>query len=291
VTTLVKAWNAARDRLKAAGVDSPVIDARLLLEAAAGASRGDILADPQRPLTAGQARALDELVARRERREPISHILGRKGFWSLMLRVTPDVLTPRPETELVVDEALRGFPEDCRFRVLDLGVGSGAILLAILAERPAAEGLGVDASDEALAVARENAADLGLSDRATLLRGDWTKGLSDSSFDLVVSNPPYVRSGEIETLDPEVRNFEPRLALDGGADGLDAYRRLAPEILRVLKPGGRFIVEIGHGQAADVESLFLAAGGQSVHLERDLQGRERIVAGSKKSLGITANNR
>ena len=291
MTTLVKAWNGARDRLKAAGVDSPVIDARLLLEAAAGATRADILAEPQRPLSDEEAGRLDEMVERRARREPISHILGRKGFWSIMLQVTPDVLTPRPETEMVVDEALRGFGERDRFSMLDLGVGSGAILLAILAERPAARGLGVDVSEEALAVARENAANLGLGGRAALLRGDWTSGLDGDAFDLVVSNPPYIRSGEIATLEPEVRDHEPRLALDGGADGLDAYRQLAPEILRVLKPGGRFVVEIGHDQAEAVQSLFVAARAEAVSLSQDLQGRDRIVAGSKKPLGIVANNR
>ena len=290
-TTLVKAWNGARDRLKAAGVDSPVIDARLLLEAAVGATRADILAEPQRPLTPGQAEALDALIERRARREPISHILGRKGFWSIMLQVTPHVLTPRPETELLVDEALRRFAAPDRFSVLDLGVGSGAILLAILAERPAAKGLGIDVSEDALAVARENAANLGLGARTALLRGDWTAGLDDEGFDLVVANPPYVRSGDIETLDPEVRDYEPRLALDGGEDGLDAYRALAPEILRVLKPGGLFLVEIGHDQAEAVKSLFAATGAVDIRLAQDLAGHDRIVAGSKKPLGIAANNR
>src|ERR1700761_8863384 len=177
-----------------------------------------------------------------------------------MLRVTPDVLTPRPDTETLVELALRELPEGRAFSILDLGVGSGAILLAILAERPAGKGLGIDVSDEALAVARENAANLGLAGKVALLRGDWTRGLGDASFDVVVSNPPYIRSAEIATLEPEVRDHEPRLALDGGPDGLDAYRRLAPEVLRVAKPGGRFLVEIGHDQSAEVEALFVAAG-------------------------------
>jgi release factor glutamine methyltransferase len=279
--TLVQAWNGAKARLQAAGVDGPVIDARLLVEAAAGASRTDIIADPHRTLSDEQEATLESMIARRERREPVSHILGRKGFWKIMLRVTADVLTPRPDTETLVELVLRDLPEGKPFSVLDLGVGSGAILLAILAERPAGKGLGVDVSDEALAVARENAANLGLAGKVALLRGDWTRGLGDASFDLVVSNPPYIRSAEIQGLAPEVRDHEPRLALDGGADGLDAYRELAPEILRVLKPGGRFAVEIGFDQATEVEALFKAAGAQGLATHKDLANRDRVVAGDK----------
>ena len=281
--TLVKAWTEAKERLKAAGIEGPVIDARLLVEAAADATRSDIVADPKRPLTDEQAGVLNAYVERRIAREPISHILGRKGFWKILLQVTPHVLTPRPDTETVVELVLRDIPENARINILDLGVGSGAILLAILAERPAAKGLGVDVSEEALAVARDNAASLGLASRTALLRGDWTLGLADASFDLVVSNPPYIRSAEIETLEPEVRDHEPRLALDGGADGLDAYRLLAPEILRVLKPGARFAVEIGHDQAAAVQALFRAAGAADITLDKDLSLRDRVVSGRRPS--------
>jgi release factor glutamine methyltransferase len=198
-----------------------------------------------------------------------------------MLQVTADVLTPRPDTETLVELVLRDLPEAKAFSVLDLGVGSGAIILAILAERPAGKGLGVDVSDEALAVARENAANLGLAGRVALLRGDWTRGLGDASFDLVVANPPYVRSAEIAGLAPEVRDHEPRLALDGGPDGLDAYRELAPEILRVLKPGCPFAVEIGFDQSTEVEALFKAAGAEAVATHKDLANRDRVVAGAK----------
>jgi len=285
VSTLVTAWNDTKRRLQAAGVDSPVIDARLLVEAAAGATRADILAEPRRPLSAEQSQALEAYVARRERREPVSHILGAKGFWKIMLRVTPAVLTPRPDTETILDLVLPMFAEHEAFALLDLGVGSGAILLAILAERPAARGLGIDISEEAIAVARENAANLGLAARTALLRGDWTAGLDADNFDLVVSNPPYVRSGDIAGLAPEVRDHEPRLALDGGPDGLDAYRRLAPEIVRVLKPGGHFAVEIGPDQSDAVEALFSAAGAEGVAVTDDLAGRRRVVSGRKKELG------
>jgi release factor glutamine methyltransferase len=284
VQTLVSAWTGAKRRLESAGVDSPVIDARLLVEAAAGATRADIIADPHRALTAEQSAELERLLERRARREPVSQILGVKGFWKIMLRVTPEVLTPRPETETILDVVLAEVPLGRRVRVLDLGVGSGAILLAILAERPAAVGLGVDVSEEALAVARENAANLGLAGRVALLRGDWTAGLGDNSFDLVVSNPPYIRSGEIAALAPEVRDHEPRLALDGGADGLDAYRRLAVEIPRVLVRGGRFAVEIGSDQGAEVAALFAEAGAQAVKVVRDLGDRDRVVTGVKKPL-------
>jgi release factor glutamine methyltransferase len=282
--TLVQAWKQAKQQLEAAGVGGPVIDARLLVEAAAEATRVDIVTDPHRALTAEQQARLEDYLARRARREPVSHILGRKGFWKIMLQVTPDVLTPRPDTETVVEYVLRDFPEHAPWHVLDLGVGSGAILLSILAERPAARGLGVDVSEEALAVARENTANLGLAGRTALMRGDWTWGLHDDSFDLVVSNPPYIASHVIETLEPEVRDHEPRLALEGGVDGLDAYRTLAPEILRVLKPGGRFAVEIGYDQKEAVEALFRDAGATEVITLRDLADRDRVVAGLKNPL-------
>jgi release factor glutamine methyltransferase len=283
--TLVQAWTSARDRLKAARLDSPVIDARLLVEAAADATRIDILTDPHRALSEEQASTLEAYLSRRERREPVGRILGRQGFWKIMVKVTPDVLSPRSDTETVVDVALKAFSEGQPFQVLDLGVGSGAILLAILAERPAARGLGVDVSEEALAVARENAANLGLAGRAAFLRGDWAAGLEPGSFDLVVSNPPYIPSADIEGLDPEVRDHEPRMALDGGPDGLDAYRTLAPQILAMLKPQALFAVEIGYDQPAAVEALFREAGATDVRTVQDLAGRDRVVTGFTKPLG------
>lgn len=286
--TLLKAWGQAKARLEAVGLSGPVIDARLLVEAAADATRLDIVTDPHRLLTSEQEARLEDYLERRSRREPVSHILGRKGFWKIMLQVTPDVLTPRPDTECVVDAVLKSTAEHDRLSILDLGVGSGAILLAILAERPNAKGLGVDVSEDALAVARDNAAHLGLAGRCALLRGDWTQGLSDASFDIVTANPPYIASDVIETLEPEVRVHEPRLALDGGPDGLDAYRSLAPEILRVLKTGGRFAVEIGYDQKAAVEDLFRQAGAAEVRTQQDLAGLDRVVLGEKRALETPA---
>ena len=203
--TLVSAWKAAQGELKAARIDSPAIDARLLLEAASGASRLEILTDPHRPLTPDQQTTLTGYLERRLRREPVSRILGRKGFWKIMLNVTPDVLSPRPDTETILDVAMLAFEPAQAFNVIDLGTGSGAILLAVLSERPGARGVGTDISSEALAVARENAANLDLDGRATFLRTEWAAGFGDTSFDLVVSNPPYIPSGDIPGLDPEVR--------------------------------------------------------------------------------------
>jgi release factor glutamine methyltransferase len=286
--TLLTAWKSAQGRLKAGRIDSPSIDARLLLEAATGAGRADILTDPYRPLTADQIATLEGYVERRLRREPTSRILGRVGFWKVLLNVTPDVLSPRADTEALLDVVLPAFAPERAFTLIDLGTGSGAILLAILAERPAARGLGTDVSSEALAVAKENAANLELDDRAVFLRTEWAAGLADHSFDLVVSNPPYIASAEIETLDPEVRDHDPRLALDGGEDGLDAYRALAPEVRRILKPGGVFAVEIGWTQGPAVKALFEAEGFTDVKITLDLGDRPRVVTNGPDPRGRPA---
>lgn len=278
--TLVTAWTRTRNALKAAGVPSPVLDARMLLEAAAGVARLDIVTDPYRPLPEEARARLDVLTARRAAREPLAYILGARDFWTLSLTVTPAVLTPRPETEGVVEAALAALREDQPARVLDLGTGSGAILLAILKERPLAEGVGVDASPEALAVARANAEALGLSGRAGFQSGDWGEGL-EGPFDVIVSNPPYIAAGDIAGLAPEVARHEPRLALDGGPDGLDAYRRLAPDVARLLRPQGRFAFEIGQGQDADVIAIARAAGLEPEAVRPDLAGIGRVVIGRR----------
>ncbi len=279
--TLVQAWAAARRRLEAAAIEGPVIDARLMLEVAANATRADIVTDPYRVLTPDQIQTLDSFLTRRAAREPVSHILGRKGFWTIELKVTPDVLTPRPDTEVIVDYVLKTLTPDLPLHMLDLGVGSGAILLAILSERVMATGLGVDISTAALEVARENAALMGLGERAHFLHADWAQGQPDGHYDLVVSNPPYIATGVIATLEPEVREHEPHLALDGGKDGLDAYRKLAGEIMRVLKPGGLFAIEIGYDQSRPVEALMRHAGAKGVRTLKDLANRNRVVTGTK----------
>lgn len=277
--TLVSLWTDVRKRLEAAGIDTPVLDARLLLEAGAGVSRLEIVTDPRREMSDAQVGAVNALTKRREAREPVSHILGRKHFWTLDLEVNADVLTPRPETEFVVEAGLQAtLPADAPHRILDLGAGSGAIIFALLRDRPNATGIAIDISEGALEIARRNAEALDVADRLEIRQNDWAKDL-DERFDLVVSNPPYIRSSDIEGLAPEVARFEPRLALDGGEDGFVAYRIIAAALPRLLKPGATFVLEVGLGQAEGVKALVEAAGLTTDEPRRDLAGIPRVVVG------------
>lgn len=263
----------AAARLGAAGVPEPARDARLLMAEALGLPADRITLALGDPLPEVAAARFARLVAARARRQPVAQILGRRAFWGHVFRVTPEVLDPRPETELLVELALAG---PAPRRLLDLGTGSGAILLSLLAAWPEARGLGADASPAALEVARGNAASLGLGARAAFREADWTEGL-EGPFDLVVSNPPYIAEAEMADLAPEVRDWEPRVALTPGGDGLDAYRRIAVGLDRLLAPGGRGLFEIGATQAPAVRAIFAAAGfGTEVH--PDLAGRDRVVA-------------
>jgi release factor glutamine methyltransferase len=278
--TLVAAWTRARRALEAAGVSTPVLDARALVEGAAGVQRIEILTDPHREIDQTASDRLEALTARRAAREPLAYVLGVKEFWSMPLEVDPAVLCPRPETETVVQAGLDALGAEDEARVLDLGVGSGAILLAILKERPNARGVGVDLSEDALRIAERNAVQLGLAERAHFVGGNWGAGL-EGPFDLIVSNPPYIASGEIDTLEPEVSQWEPRLALDGGADGLDAYRAIARDIARLLRPAGRFALEIGQGQEAAVADILRGQGLSPDATLVDLAGVNRVVPGGK----------
>lgn len=212
----------------------------------------------------------------------MAYILGEREFWGLPFKVSPAVLVPRPDSETVVEAVLGLMPDRaCAWRILDLGVGSGCLLLTLLREYPRASGVGLDASSEALAVAQHNAEALGVSDRVRLVSGDWrragwTDGL-DGPFDLVVSNPPYIEGAAIEGLMPEVSRFEPKLALDGGLDGLDAYRLIAAAAPALVAAGGYLVAEVGDGQALDVQGLFSAAGLAPLAPWKDLGGIERVV--------------
>lgn len=258
--------------LRAAGIDTPERDARRLLAHAAGIPPDRVTLLLTEDLDEDRADAFRALVARRAAREPVSQILGRRDFFGLSFRVTRDTLDPRPETELLVEAALAR-PFD---HILDLGTGTGCILLSCLFNRPAARGLGVDISAAALDVARENAAALGLSDRAEFVQSDWFANVQ-GRFDLIVSNPPYIAQDEMARLSPEVRDWEPHLALSPGGDGLGAYRAIAAGVGRFLAPGGRVLVEIGPTQARDVCAILADAGLHGIDVLRDLDGRDRVV--------------
>jgi release factor glutamine methyltransferase len=267
----------AAGRLAAAGVEDARGEARLLLAAVTGVERSALLAGALPALSAAQDAALEALLRRRERREPIAYILGAKEFWSLSFKVDPAVLIPRPDTETVVEAALAQIGDrTAALRILDLGTGSGCLLLALLSELPAARGLGVDDSPTALAVAMRNAERLGLAARAEFRQGRWGDGLHER-FDLIVSNPPYVREAEWDHLQPEIRCFEPKGALLAGPDGLDAYRELAPDCARLLRPDGVCALEIGLGQAGAVSALLAGQGLEVIERRRDLAGIERCL--------------
>jgi len=278
-TTRASARATLASRLRALGFENPKREATLLLVSVCAAGAVDLVAAPDAPLGPA-AVELDERLARRLAGEPLSRILGRREFWGLSLAISPDALDPRPETETIVEAALVEFAARRRepLALLDLGVGSGALLCALLSEFPAARGIGVDVSEGAANVARANVEALGLTNRAEIRLGDWGAGL-DGPFDLVVANPPYVRSGEIADLPREVRDHDPRLALDGGEDGLDAYRALLPQIARLLAPEGWFFLEVGAGQAEAVEQITAEAGFVDLAAFCDLAGIARVVGG------------
>ncbi len=277
-----EALAAVRRLLDQNGVDSAALDARLLVCAAAHLTAVDLIRAPEAALDAASVDRLRAFASRRAAREPLSRILGKREFWSLSLAVSPAVLDPRDDTETLVGAALEAFASRRNepLRILDLGIGSGAILCALLKELPGAIGIGVDISAEAAEIARANLAACGFVARATVIVGSWGDRVS-GDFDLIVSNPPYIVSAEIQTLDPEVRNHDPFLALDGGPDGLDAYRAIAPDLARLLRAAsGRFFVEIGAGQAEQVTAILAAAGLKELRTLPDLSGRARVVAGA-----------
>ena len=245
------------------------LDAELLMAQALGIDRNALLLDPDRPVPPGFA----ALVDRRAAQEPIAYITGTRGFWTIDLAVGPGALVPRADSETLIVAATDHFAGRPPARILDLGTGPGTLLLAALAEWPGASGIGVDRSGEALAYARANAAALGMADRAVFVAGDWATGIA-TRFDLVLANPPYIATDE--ALPDEVARHEPAGALFAGADGLDDYRRIVPDLPRLIAPGGAAVIEIGHRQAAAVTAMIEGAG-LTAALHRDLGGRDRCL--------------
>jgi len=280
--TVDAARRALTARFKSATIDSAELDARLLVGAVLGLDLTGMIAAANRALTRDQSIRLEDLMRRRLAGEPVARILGIKEFWGLPLKLSPATLVPRPDTETVVELALEMLRADGiadrPLRVADLGTGTGAILLALLSELPGAQGIGTDISAEALETARGNAVRLGFSGRAAFIRCHYASALT-GPFDLIVSNPPYIRSADIAGLASEVRDHDPHAALDGGADGLDAYRALIAQAACVLAPGAVLVVEAGEGQAGKVQSLMTAAGlALPGPPKADLAGIRRAVA-------------
>ena len=254
------------------------LDTRLLLEAACGTSLQTMLTDPARAVSGPEKELFERYMARRMKREPVAYILGEWEFMGLPFYVTPDVLIPEQDTEILVEEAMKDAPDGSR--ILDLCTGSGCILLSLLHYSNGSVGKGTDLSQKALQVAARNAERLGLTDRASFAQGDLFGALEPGEkFDLIVSNPPYIASDKIDSLSPEVRDGEPRIALDGGADGLSFYRRIAREAARHLVIGGCLVMEIGYDQAQPVLSLLSENGYIDVRVYRDYGGQTRVVRG------------
>ena len=276
--SLREAVDHAADSLKRADVENAKRDASLLLAHVLKSEASILYREPERQLTKTEQEAFDALIARRARREPVSHLTGHREFWSLDFLVGPDVLDPRADSEtlieVVLSEVQDGFAVS---RLLDLGTGSGCLLLSLLSELPEAIGIGVDVSEKALAIARRNAERLGLAQRAEFRHGRWHAGLEES-FDIVISNPPYIPASDINALQPEVREFEPHLALIGGEDGLDCYREIIAGLSSILRPGGLIVFEVGAGQASTVGEMLQKAGFKRAKYHKDLSGIKRCVS-------------
>lgn len=264
--------------LRERGVEEARLDAQLLLAEVLKLDRVGLYLNYDRPLDGPELDLFREMVRRRARREPVQYILGRAEFWSLPFRVAPAVLIPRADTEVLVEEALQRAPE--AKTVLDVGTGSGAIIVALAKELPGARCEGIDISPEALAIAAENSRENGFADRIAFHRCD-LEDLPEGPWDLIASNPPYIPQGDLATLMPEVRDFEPRGALDGGPDGLAAYRHLARQSRKKLSPGGWLLVEVGIGQAEQVGKLFAENGLTEIFVRADYAGIPRVVGGKR----------
>jgi release factor glutamine methyltransferase len=279
--SVAEAVHLMAQSFRLADIEEAEIDARALLGHALDLDRTQLISHSDRILKAREIIAVSALAARRLKHEPVDRIRGYKEFWNQLLQVSPAVLVPRPETETVVEAALdfvvRGGLRMESLRILDIGTGSGALLLALLSELPNARGTGTDISAAALDIARANAERHDLADRCTFIACDIAAGLQ-GLFDVIVSNPPYVAHGDIALLAPEVRDYDPAIALDGGTDGLDGYRAIAAEAHRLLAPGGRLIVELGAGQEPAVRALFTKAGLTVGAARKDLAGIPRAIA-------------
>ncbi len=287
--TILKLLSRTSEYFATRDIEHPRTDAEILLAHSLGLRRIDLYVQYDKPLTPEELTRFRELVRRRARREPVAYITGEKEFWSLALKVTPAVLIPRPETECLVEACLSVLSKDEAYgvrRILDLGTGSGAIILALAAERPGDRFIAVDQSDEALSIARENARQHGMDQRIRFLKGDWFSPVDsgEAAFDLIVSNPPYIRRADIETLQQEIRGFEPMAALDGGPDGTDCLAYIIATAPQHLRSSGHLLLEIGCDQRLLLERAVKAAGCyDEVAFLKDYSGHDRVLRLRKKA--------
>ncbi|MEE9273592.1 MAG: peptide chain release factor N(5)-glutamine methyltransferase [Robiginitomaculum sp.] len=269
--------HAAKGQLEAAGIETPMVDACLLMTHVSGLTRSDFIVCADDPISKPVKTKFWQALMRREAGEPIAYIIGKKEFWSLDFAVTKNVLIPRPETEGVVSAALDLMKERKDYKVLDVGTGAGAILISILHTHKTARGYGIDISQKALSIAQKNATTLGVLERCKFDRSDFLKNVV-GQFDIIVSNPPYIDRAAMQVLPEGVKDYEPDLALSGGEDGLNAYRKIIDNLPRRLKPGGHVIFEIGYDQKIPVEALLAKAGFSDLSCQSDLAGLDRIVS-------------
>lgn len=268
--------SSATDKLAASNIENPETDIRLIVQHTLQISHAKFVSSLNRVLTDAEVKTLDGMIARRAAREPVSRIIGTRGFWKSEFKLSPQTLDPRPDSETLIEAALK-YSDAPPATILDLGTGTGCLLLSLLQEYPKATGLGIDISEEAAATARENAVALNLADRASFLATDWNDWQASAPFDLVISNPPYIAPDEMAGLEPEVTKYDPVTALVGGDDGLECYRSIAALLPRALKKGGLVVLEIGHMQAEAVKSILALSDIAVIQTLTDLGGSDRAV--------------
>ncbi len=276
-TTLSALYQRLSDQLAAANIEEPRLEARMLIAFVTGKDQTRIFGYPEDDIKAETVERLNEMLARRKKGEPIAYITGTREFWSLDFKVSPATLIPRPDSETLIEAVLNVTPDkNANLRILDIGTGSGCLLLALLSELPNAEGVGIDINPKTCKIASENAKDLGLAERATFIEGDWMNGIQDR-FNIIISNPPYIVETEIATLEIDVKLFEPHLALSGGPDGLAAYRQIAEQSAACLLPDGILAVEFGAGQAIDIKEILKNNGHKIENVYQDIANLERCI--------------
>ncbi len=279
-------WKDAALRLRTVGIKTSLLDSRLLLQEVLGINYEQLLVSATRIVTDEELVKFDSLLARRVRREPISKILGRKDFWKYTFKTTPDTLDPRPESETLIESVLNEYKDHNRdLKILDLGAGTGCLSITLLKEYPNASALGVDISIEALKIAGENAQNLEVADRINFIKGNWTQGIEEK-FDIIISNPPYIKTRQIDYLSDEVRLYDPRTALDGGIDGLDAYKEIFDQVEHVMNSHTRIFIEIGKWQEEDIINLIKEKGFEIHEVRKDILGIPRVICFNKPYLKV-----